>query len=160
MKIPASVLSALLFLAMLSTAACSLKPAAEIDDVLAHFKEAGMEVKEPDYGPLTGQIKELESGLDLAAGLGHNRPQIRTMDIAGVLTTIHRFKNRLEAETFYKIARDMPSTTQNLPKRMREMLGTPVYVQHKNIVLRMNEKTGDNGNAAAIKEIKEKLQGL
>jgi hypothetical protein len=150
-----------LALAVLSgTHGCSRRPAPDIDQVIAHFKDAGLEVKEPDYGPLSGEIKDAESGLNMVSELGPDRPKIRSVEIAGVFVTIHRFKASSAAESFYNALQNAPSLDEKMPARYREMVGTPLYVRHNNIVLRLNQKTNDPSNAAAIAQIKEKLPSL
>jgi hypothetical protein len=143
----------------LTAIGCSSKPAAAIEDLTAHLAEAGLAVSAPDPGPLAGQLGALESGINQAAG-GGPRPELKTVEIDGVLTTVHRFESEADARRFFEVVQKLPRTDQNLPARFKAALGTPRYVVHKNIVLRMNQGVGGTDDSAKTAAIEQHFRQL
>jgi hypothetical protein len=135
------------------------KPVA-MDDVVHHFKLEGMEVTKPDYGGLNAKSGDIESVMKEAPGFAKVKPEMRTVDIDGVLTTIHHFEKPGDAKDFYKEFKSRPDPTKFLPAKFQEMVGKPHILINKNIVLRMSEGMGGKEDSDTIIKIRDVFSSM
>jgi hypothetical protein len=148
----------ILILSIMVVTGCE-KPVA-MDDVVHHFKLEGMEVTKPDYGGLNAKSGDIESVMKEAPGFAKVKPEMRTVDIDGVLTTIHHFEKPGDAKDFYKEFKSRPDPTKFLPAKFQEMVGKPHILINKNIVLRMSEGMGGKEDSDTIIKIRDVFSSM
>jgi len=132
---------------------CSKSEPPEISDLVAFFEKSGLKVSEEG-------IRNYDSMWKTASALGSGRPNIRTVKVNGVLTTILHFKSEEAAENFYNVMVNMPAPEENLPKRMKKALGTPKLFLHRNFVLRVVEGLNERDDAKEVERVRATLENF
>lgn len=130
------------------------------DQLVEHLKASGLLVAEPSSGPLTKLLHNYEKGMEEFPDYSGGRPDIRTLEIEGVLTTIYRFEGDTQAGDFMEVAASNPSTASKLPERIKDYTGRAEYMHHKNFVLRLVKGVGGKDDSKEAAKIEAALKSF